>query len=153
MDASKRQQLEELSRVGDIEAQQELLRERQRQNEVIERCAIYWHGFAVVPSEREIMAMAPGAYQRRLLEGSAAWSAADLRGKARDYAAGYKRSRNALLHALAERFGAIAYYGIARGERSCHVELVARSLAYVPQLRGCVCFDGTGEHKREELRV
>lgn len=49
-----------------------------------------------------------GRYQKDLLTGSAIWSGADLRGKARQYGAKYARSRNSLLENINQNLESIS---------------------------------------------
>lgn len=48
-------------------------------------------------AQEAALRLARGEYQRRIVRGEAAWSGADLRGRAREYSSRYRTSRRALL--------------------------------------------------------
>lgn len=54
----------------------------------------------LIPGDWDYEALAKGPYQRALLRGSAAWSGAGLRGRAKRYSAQYHESRGNLLSRL-----------------------------------------------------
>lgn len=52
-----------------------------------------------------------GVYQENLLNGSARWSGADLKGKASEYSSSYAESRSNLISRLKEKFDFDLYMG------------------------------------------
>lgn len=61
-----------------------------------------WTQFSNTDLQDQALALAKGSYQQSLVYGHEAWSGSTLRGKAKQYAGSYSRSRDALLQRMSK---------------------------------------------------